>query len=476
MPSPDRRVSLARAMVVARREFLATVTRKGYLLSLILLPLLLGFISVLPAIAIALSGGSEELLGLKSPNEVMVIGVLDEADVVLDSWLDWHNRDQDAAWTEKRMKPLEQQPESPIPADAPVPDFVGDALNGNNRDRGGFDWDVRIQLRRYADADAARAAVRSEEVSAVWRIPGDYLATGSATVLMPRLGPLNPGIFPGHLTVARLIRRSLIDGAVSDEVATRVIRILDPTEEEISLEGEAALEELSPAESLERALQTLLPILFASFFSMMIFIASGYLLDGIGEEKENRVLEVLLASLLPEELLLGKIVGLGAAGLLQSAFFAGLGLGPMLYAGLVTISAARLGLMALFTLLGYAMFASLMGASGAVAGNRHEGRQISAVWSLSAMSPMFLLPVFLSGPGKAIPVGLSFFPLTAPIAMTLRLSLGKVPTWQLLLAIALMVGTALFAWRIGSRLFRVGILMTGARPPLKVIWRWIREG
>lgn len=476
MPSPDRRVSLARAGVVARREFVATVTRKGYLLSLILLPLLVGFVSLLPAIAIALSGGSEALLGLKSPNDIMVVGVLDEAGVVDDSWIAWHNADQRDAWSSRRMKPLEDQSESMLPEGAPMPDFVGTALEAQNRDRGGFDWDARITLQRFTDLDSARTAVRAEEASAVWHLAPDYLETGEARVLMPKLGPLNPGIYPGQLTIARLIRRSLIDEALPDAVAARILRILDPKEEPIALEGEVAPADLSPAESMERTLQTLLPILFASFFSMMIFIASGYLLDGIGEEKENRVLEVLLASLLPEELLLGKIVGLGAAGLLQSAFFAGLGLGPMLFAGLVNISLGRLSLMLLFTMLGYAMFASLMGASGAVAGNRHEGRQISAVWSLSAMSPMFLLPVFMSSPGKAIPVAMSFFPLTAPIAMTLRLSLGDVPAWQLVGSLAVMAATAVLAWRVGSRLFRVGILMTGSRPPLRVIWRWVRQG
>ena len=66
--------------------------------------------------------------------------------------------------------------------------------------------------------------------------------------------------------------------------------------------------------------------------------------------------------------------------------------------------------------------------------------------------------------------------VTAPIAMTLRLGVGDVPGWQLTLSLLLMMGTAWLAWRAGSRVFRVAILMTGARPSLRRIWGWIRTG
>jgi ABC-2 type transport system permease protein len=132
--------------------------------------------------------------------------------------------------------------------------------------------------------------------------------------------------------------------------------------------------------------------------------------------------------------------------------------------------------MGLCAILGFLMYASLMGASGAVAGNRHEGRQISVVWTLIAASPMFVLPAFMVGGGTPVAQAMSLFPLTAPIGMTLRLGVGDVATWQLVVSLVGMAATAWLAWRVGSRVFRVAILMTGARPSLRQIVRWMRDG
>jgi ABC-2 type transport system permease protein len=188
------------------------------------------------------------------------------------------------------------------------------------------------------------------------------------------------------------------------------------------------------------------------------------------------VLEVLLSSVTPEELLLGKMLGLGAAGLLQTISFGLIGLGPLVVLGLSRMPGwGLLGMMG-SSVLGFAEYASLMAASGAIAGNRHEGRQVSVVWTLIAMLPVFVLPMFLGRPDAPLPLALSLFPLTAPVALTLRLGLGTVPLWQAGLSMALMAGMAWLAWRLGSRVFRVGILMTGARPPLRQVWGWMRQG
>jgi ABC-2 type transport system permease protein len=477
--SPEPRADPARVRVVARREFLATVTRKGYILTLLFLPVLMALIAVLPAVGMALSGGEDEMMGMKRPYEVTVVGVVDELGLIKPSIVDWHNADQKAAWTEKRLKPageLDKLPE--VPDDAPIPDFVQARLADQARDYGGLDWDRRIELRLYPDRSTATEAVRAGDASAAYVVPAAYLDDSTLPVLLPKVSPLNPGIFPAQRAMARLLRLSIVDGLLPDERhVQRIAQVMDPVEEIVGVDGEEPRPEgAEPPAALDEVIQTLLPILFASFFSMLIFVASGYLLDGIGEEKENRVLEVLLASLTPEELLLGKMIGLGAAGLLQTFFFALLGLGPMIFAGLVDLPPGRVVAMLACGLLGYAEYASLMAASGAVAGNRHEGRQISAVFTLMAMLPMFILPVFMTGPDKALPVAMSLLPPTAPIAMVLRLGMGDVHGWQLAIAFLGMAAAAWISWRLGSRIFRVGILMTGARPSLKTVWGWVRRG
>ena len=478
MPFSERRADSARVLVVARRELLSTITRKGYLLTLIFLPVLMALIAVLPAVGLALSGGEDEMLGMKKPHQVTVIGLVDEVGLLRPAIIDAHNADQRAAWAEKRRKPAEELAELPqVPEGAPVPDFIHQRIADQARDYGGLDWDRRIELRIFPDRATATARIRAEEVAAAYVLPAEYFEDSRVPVLLGKVSPLNPGILPGKRAVARLIRLSIVDGVLTDPLhRRRIAQVMDAKEEIVGLDGDEPKAELSPSAAVDEVMQTLLPLLFASFFSMLIFVASGYLLDGIGEEKENRVLEVLLASLTPEELLLGKMLGLGAAGLLQTAFFAMLGLGPMLVAGLVDLPLDRVAAMLACGILGYAEYASLMAACGAVAGNRQEGRQISAVFTLMAMLPMFILPVFMTGADKALPTAMSLLPPTAPIAMVLRLGMGDVEPWQLAVCFAGMALSAWLSWRIGSRIFRVGILMTGARPSLKTVLGWVRQG
>lgn len=475
MPSlaePTRRRSSPRRRIltVARREFVATVTRIGYLVTLIAMPLLLAAIALLPTVGVALSGGEEQLLGMKRSSELTRVGVVDLAGppVLLESSIRWHNDDQAAALAEGRRLPEHlREPESELPEI-----FRGDP-DLANLDYGGFDDGRRIELRSFPSEAEAREATVAGEVDEVFVLAANYWATSQVTVLIPTERPLNPGAYSGKSSVVRLIRHSLLSPRIDEPaVLERMLHTLDVEEEILDPDNDGG----SEPGSMDQALATLVPVLFAMFFSMMIFVSSGYLLDGVGEEKESRVLEILLASVTAEELLLGKMVGLGGAGLLQSLFFAAVGLGPLLFLGGAGIGLMDVGAMFLCATLGFAMYASLMGASGAVAGNRHEGRQISAFWTLLAASPLFLLLAFMTGEDPPIAVALSLAPPTAPIAMTLRLGAGEVPLWQLGLSLGLMAATAYLAWRVGSRVFRVAILMTGARPSLKQIWSWIRNG
>lgn len=473
MPSDvDRRVSRRRVATVAKREFRATVSRPGYLVTLVAMPLLLATIGLLPAVGLALSGGVGPLLGLPEGDQLQVIAVVDAsgAGVVDPALVRWHNDDQQAAAREERRRGSGEAPAIQLPP------ILQGRLPDPSLDRGGYDDDSRIEL-RLVGIDEARRLVAEGEAGAGWVAGADYLQTATLTVLLPENNPLNPGLYPGRLAVARLLRQSLAAPYVKDQqVIDRLLNVMNPVEEVVGVAQGGLAATDAAAEILDEGMAMLLPLLFASFFAMSIFVGSGYLLDGIGEEKENRVLEILLATLRPEELLLGKVIGLGAAGLLQTAALGVLGLLPLLAMGLATLGPGTLLPMVACVVLGYAEYASLMAAAGAVAGNRHEGRQISAVFTLTAASPMFLLPVFLAAPDGAVSTVMSLVPLTAPIAMTMRLGVSSVPGWELTLGLVGMTAMAWLSWRLGSRVFRVAILMTGARPGLRQIWQWMRTG
>lgn len=459
----SNRITMARVVTVARREFIATVARPAFLATLILMPLMMGLIGILPAVGIALSGGTEQLIGLKAGGRVNQIGIVDEANVIHDQALAWHNKDQAEAGEEQRRH--EDVPD--------MPEIIRKRADVS-RDYGGYEPNWRLDFVTYPDRAAGEAAIQGEEAAAVYVIEADWMVSGEVTVLVPEQAPMSRGIMPGKTAVARLLRASLSAPWITDKpTRLRLLWIMDATAEHILPPG---VEPEPETEDLDELLAFIIPLLFTGFFSISIFVASGYLLDGIGEEKESRVLEVLLASLTPEELLAGKIVGLGAAGVLQASSVGLIGLAPMLALGVNALQTWQVVGMLACAGLGYAEYASLMAASGAVAGNRHEGRQISAGFSLLAASPMFLIPVFMTNPDGTAALVMSLFPPTAPIAMILRLGLGEPTVWQIVASLGGMVIAGWLSWRLGSRVFRVAILMTGARPKLGQIWAWVRGG
>jgi ABC-2 type transport system permease protein len=200
-----------------------------------------------------------------------------------------------------------------------------------------------------------------------------------------------------------------------------------------------------------------------------IIMASSLLRSSMGNEKKNRVLEILMASLNPRQMLTGKIVALGIVGLLQTAVWAGSGYALLNLTGrtLNLPAGAQVPLvvvfwMLVFFLLGYAVYASLLAGLGALTGPNVPGSSTAefiVIWPL--IIPMFFIPFLIEMPNGMLATVLSLFPLTAPIAMVTRMAAGSVPWWQPPLAAALMVGTAALVLRAVAGLFRAQILLSG---------------
>ena len=217
-----------------------------------------------------------------------------------------------------------------------------------------------------------------------------------------------------------------------------------------------------------------MPYAVAFLFYMMIIITSSLLLGNISKEKENRVIEILLNSVTPTQLMTGKIIGLGLTSLFQVAI--------LLVSGyfLVNLSGNAFSLPSgfelppsilawgiLYFLLGYAVYASLMAGVGALAPNMREGSQLTIVVMLPLIIPLFFSSsVFMNDPNGAIATAISMFPLSTPVAMMSRLSAGGVPWWQPPLAAVLLVLTAVLVVRSVAGMFRAQTLLSGQ--PIKV--------
>jgi ABC-2 type transport system permease protein len=177
----------------------------------------------------------------------------------------------------------------------------------------------------------------------------------------------------------------------------------------------------------------------------------------------------------PDELMFGKMIGLGAAGLGLVVTWGTLGGIALLFRPVsIAIGPGTILIAAYYFLVGYFLFGSFMLAVGSLVSSYQEANQWTALISLSALSPFFALSAILDQPRGPVAVGVSLFPWTAPVAMMMRLPSGEVPAWQLAVSMVLLLVSALFMLRLAGRIFRVGLLLYGKTPNLPEILRWSR--
>ena len=200
------------------------------------------------------------------------------------------------------------------------------------------------------------------------------------------------------------------------------------------------------------------------------------------EEKNSRVMEVLLSALTPKELMAGKIIGVAAVGLTQIAIWAALGAalgGPYALAASqvskgVSIPPAALIFFGVFFLLGYLLYSSMYAALGALVNTDQEGQQLQII----VMGPLLFAYLMMFGvlrqPNSAFAFWLSLVPFFAPLLMYMRIMVQPPPAWQIAVAIALMMATIYGMVSLCARIYRIGILMYGKRPTLPEIWKWLR--
>lgn len=224
--------------------------------------------------------------------------------------------------------------------------------------------------------------------------------------------------------------------------------------------------------------------LFVMLLYFTLYFWGYATLRGILQEKSNRVMEVLLGSLSPDQLMTGKIVGIGLVGLTQVGIYALAGGGLRLAllarfedmgALLDAVSPSKLAFFVLFFVLGYIMYTSLFAMVGAVCNTEQDAQSLQAPLIVMLMLPMLLTFFFVKHPDSTAAVAASLFPFFTPMVMYMRISTLTPPAWQIALSILIMIGTTYLLFRAAAKVFRIGTLMYGKKPTVGEIWRWARS-
>ncbi|MCE7980047.1 MAG: ABC transporter permease [Caldilinea sp. CFX5] len=362
--------------------------------------------------------------------------------------------------------------EAPAPLNLPAIGLV-DAAGLINKLPPGFPADL---FTRFPDQTAARVALAAGTIAQYVYIPADYLARGAVTVYERDYQLMRSGAAMG-LTFGSANAWVLSDiinfNLIGD--AQLVAALRDPTPGQFLTEHRLQPPPTGPqAQTLTLLIAQYLP----TIFYMILMIGSGYLLQGVTAEKENRTAELLLLSLHPRELMAGKLVGYGVVTLIQVLAWLGSLSALALQAGTWPTLAAltfppSFFIWALFYLVaGYFLYGSLMAMGGALAPTTREGNKMT--WLVVA----FLLPgllfasEFAEAPHSALAVTLSLFPLTAPNAMVARLAVTSVPLWQLALSLSGLAATTAFFVVLAGRFFRSDNLLSTAA----FSWRRLATG
>jgi ABC-2 type transport system permease protein len=224
-------------------------------------------------------------------------------------------------------------------------------------------------------------------------------------------------------------------------------------------------------------LQTFGTLYASILISFLLIIYTGQMLvRGLMEEKSNRIMEILVSSCSPFELMMGKLIGLSGLGVIQGVAWIGMGIGALAYfGGPVQSVLQNLPLTLLYTLLGYLLFASLLLGIGSLTTTEQEAQQITGYVSLFAMAPLIIIFPILQNPNGTIARILSFFPLTTSATMIARSSVVMPAWWEIALTLVLLLVSILFVTYLAAKLFRVGILVYGKRPTLPEVLSFLRE-
>ncbi len=348
-------------------------------------------------------------------------------------------------------------------------------------DRSGYfsplldEYRVDEQFILFETEAQAEAALVAEEISSLLVIGADYLDTGRVVVVTT-----GSGFGAAAVSDSFTVRAFFVDHLLQDEVEPALRnRAADPVDVEsrvLSSDGETQGE--GP---LGFVFTFVVPYVLSVFLVMTIFTSSGYLLQSVAEEKESRVVEIVVSSVRPVELMAGKVVGLGALGLTQvlvwilsAVGFSGGAVALLAMAGVAVIPVRMLVLGVVYYVLGFTLYAILMAGVGALGATMQESQQLAGVFSFFAAIPYMLSGFLFTNPNMGIARVLSFFPLTAPTMMMLRLPLAEVPWVDVVISIVVLLLSIPAALWAGAKLFRVGLLIYGKRPTLKEMWLILR--
>jgi ABC-2 type transport system permease protein len=302
-------------------------------------------------------------------------------------------------------------------------------------------------------------------------IPPDALDSGRVTLHsrnvtdFARIGRINNAFESAIL--GRRMERAGIDSARVDALRTGI---------DVQMVNERG--------ETEKGESFVLGYVLVLFLYVTILIYGLMVMRGVIEEKQSRIVEVLLSSVKPFQLMIGKLFGIGLVGLTQyliwitfALLVSGFAAAQAMIVSQVKVPRVPFSILAYFViyfLLGYFLYATLYALIGATVSSEEDGQHAQTPITMLLVIQMVLLTLILRSPDGPTATVLSLIPFFGPIIMFMRICVQTPPWWQIAFSIVTLIGTILGTAWIAGKIYRVGVLMYGKRPNLPELARWLK--
>ncbi|HKF21188.1 MAG TPA: ABC transporter permease [Candidatus Angelobacter sp.] len=426
--------------IIARREYLERIRTKAFIITTILIPALMGGSLFVPMLLLSGGGSSKHLVLVASDRHM--------AEVISQQLnrLKEEENEQNAALLSQREVPKREMPRA-----------------------------ARFQIDIDTDTSAEQRQALAEKVKNK-KIDGAIWATADALTARK----------VAYITrdTSSLSDQMEVASAVSHAVQLELLRSKGLSEADIQASQkrvEVTAENPTGAKNGNPVLNLLAMIFLVIVLFMSVLLYGVQVMQAVLEEKSSRVMEVMLSTAQPKELMAGKIVGVGAVGLTQVAIWIAAG-AAFSFSSLAANSAQLKDLISwkvvlgfpLFYLLGYVFYSALYAAIGAMCNSQQEAQQVQQLVTIPLMIPAFLISYVAQNPGAPLSVAASMIPLTSPLIMYARIALNSAAPWEIAISLVLQLVAIYVVILLSAKIYRVGILMYGKKPTLPEIMKWIK--
>lgn len=344
---------------------------------------------------------------------------------------------------------------------------VGDAFQANlTSDYRLATGEVRFRVIKFYTVEQARKALQEQDIHGYLVLESNVVETNQARYYTRSASNYKVTSNLNAALNKTVVRYRLQESNLDPNLITDLTKRVNLDIYEVSRRGEAT--------SSDELMGFMVPFLFVMLLYLPIVLSAQILMRSVLEERNTRMMEVLLSSVSPRQLMMGKILGLGSVGVTQLVFYLLIGYVITIQKGMSVFTVDSLGSFLLYFLTGYFFYATIFATVGSLFTSEQEAQQVVGMVTIVMIIPVILATFFITNPNSLATKVLSFLPPITPFLMILRVGTKSVALWEIIATTLLMLACIVVMFRLAGRIFQTAVLLYGKRVTLPEIVRWMK--